>query len=98
MVLYMLMALGTCTVITAVLLLLHTLNSPEGSTAWISSRSVPAKTAAAAAAADSAPAKPLTKDLDPDFVDSTVKDAKLLAKKCAPGCEARGNCNAEEGR
>jgi len=45
-----------------------------------------------------AASKPLTKELDPDYVEPKAQQLVVYAKKCAPGCEQQGNCNAEEGR
>jgi hypothetical protein len=39
-----------------------------------------------------------SEEQDPDWVNSTAAAVKFMLKKCAPGCEVRGNCNAEEGR
>lgn len=105
LVLYLLITIGTCTLITAVLLLIHTLDMPSRVLVTGHNSSIPGSAAAAAGrsvakppANDTGPPKPLSKELDPDFVDSAAQKAKSAKKACAAGCEIRGNCNAEEGR
>jgi hypothetical protein len=128
MVLYMVLALGACTLLTAGVLLAHTLEhsdngvavlpvvvwsggSGSGSGSSSSRPAAPVSAEAAAAAAAAAAAKkavaaaaglhqhqPLTKELDPDYVEPKAKAAVTYAKRCPAGCTKNGNCNAEEGR
>lgn len=100
LVLYMLMALGTCTIVTAILLVVHTMDAKsDGGLVWISRQQAAGGAAKGGkGGATGEPAKPITKDLDPDYVEPAAKQAAILLKKCPAGCEARGNCNAEEGR
>lgn len=46
------------------------------------------------------PRKPLTKELDPDYVVGVQSAEQVVqqGKECPPGCEKQGNCNADEGR
>eukprot|EP00878_Enallax_costatus_P016506 GHUV01017315.1.p1 GENE.GHUV01017315.1~~GHUV01017315.1.p1 ORF type:complete len:576 (+),score=57.68 GHUV01017315.1:463-2190(+) len=105
LVLYLLIAIGTCTLITAILLVMHTVDMPptvvvrslNGSTSSNSSKGSAAAGKPKSQATDAGPPKPLSKELDPDFVDSKAQAVKS-AKACPLGCEIRGNCNAEEGR
>jgi hypothetical protein len=98
----MLLALGACTILTAGLLLTRTIEKPSDALMWVGRQPVhPATVTAAAAAAVAAPEaiqKPLTKDLDPDYVEPKAQQAGTFSKACPTGCEKQGNCNAEEGR
>ncbi len=96
----MLLALGTCTIITAGLLLTRTIQKPSDALMWVGRQPVLHPTAAKAAAAVAAEVtnKPLTKDLDPDYVEPKAKQEAAFSKPCPAGCEKQGNCNAEEGR
>lgn len=103
-VLYLLLTLGCCTIITAVLLMIQTLDDSSVTYLWISKQQQPQRLVSGAAA----PAKVVAGDallkttgyreLDTDWVNSTAAAVKFTLKKCAPECEVRGNCHAEEGR
>jgi hypothetical protein len=98
-VLYLLLALGCCTILTAMLLVLQTLNDNNVTYQWISKQQPQSWTSRAAAAASNMPAGgALAKERDFDWVNDTAAAVKFSVKKCAPGCELLGNCNAEEGR
>ncbi|KAF8062027.1 glucuronosyltransferase [Scenedesmus sp. PABB004] len=109
LVLYALLALGACTVATAVALVLHALDAPGGGGAgtlvvWGGGAGAPRGGGGRAGAprppgaAGRGPG-PVSKEMDPDYVDArAAAAAAAAAKKCTPGCELRGNCNAEEGR
>ena len=101
----MLLALGACTIITAGLLLTRTIEKPSDALMWVGRQPMHPATVTAAAAAAAAVAaapeaiqKPLTKDLDPDYVEPKAQQAVTFSKECPTGCEKQGNCNAEEGR
>ena len=95
----MLLAVGGCTIITAGLLMTRTIEKPSDALMWVGRQPVNAAAAAAVkAAVEPEVKKPLTKELDPDYVEPNAQQAVMLSKPCPPGCEAQGNCNAEEGR
>jgi hypothetical protein len=92
-----LLAMGACTILTAGLLLTRTIEKPSDALVWVGRQPVPeAQTRAAAEPEDQ---KPLTKDLDPDYIETpTSQQPAAYKKECPAGCEQQGNCNAEEGR
>jgi hypothetical protein len=94
---FMLMLLGVCSVVTAILLMLSTTKGnlvSFGSIVSISS------TTGSSKASGDLNAEPVNSELDPDFVlpatQSTTPGA--YRKECPQGCEKNGNCNYEEGR
>jgi hypothetical protein len=111
LVLCVLLALGVCTLMTATMLLLHVLDVPGDGLVWMGTGQLAGRLTISAARSShpggggssssrsAGSTHPLSKELDPDFVDAAAKAAATAgAKKCKPGCEQRGNCNAEEGR
>lgn len=92
-----LLALGACTILTAGLLLTRTIEKPSDALVWVGRQPVPEASTQAAVEPDVK--KPLTKDLDPDYVEApTSQQPAAYKKECPAGCEQQGNCNAEEGR
>lgn len=96
----MLLALGACTIITAGLLLTRTIEKPSDALMWVGRQPIHTVPAAAEKAASEAEVKkPLTKELDPDYVvQPNPQQTVVYKKECPAGCEKQGNCNAEEGR
>jgi hypothetical protein len=93
----MLLALGGCTILTAGLLLTRTIEKPSDALIWVGRQTVPE--AAPKAAPEPEVKKPLTKELDPDYVvEINARQTVVYKKECPAGCEKQGNCNAEEGR
>jgi hypothetical protein len=104
-VLYLLLALGSCTIITAILLAVETLDDINVTYRQISKQQQARTWTSRAAANGMTPAgtallkrRQGSEEQDPDWVNSTAAAVKFMVKECAPGCEVRGNCNAEEGR
>jgi hypothetical protein len=103
-VLYLLLALGSCTLFTAILLAVETIDDTNVTYQWISKQQQPRSWTSRAAANGLMPAgdallnRKGSEEQDPDWVNSTAAAVIFMVKKCAPGCEVRGNCNAEEGR
>jgi hypothetical protein len=102
----MLLALGTCTLITAALLVLHIIDSRSDFVITVrqqqSGRGAGSEGTAINGGGDAAvldrSTAPLTKELDPDFIERASESLRVRFKPCPAGCEKRGNCNAEEGR
>lgn len=94
----MLLLLAGCTIITAGMLLTRTIDKPSDALGVLAGRQSVVETTTPAADADTR--KPLTKELDPDYIEAKTRgdQAVTYGKKCPPGCEKQGNCNAEEGR
>jgi hypothetical protein len=103
-VLCLLLALGCCTIITAMLLMLQTLNDSNVTYLRISKQQQLQSWTRRAAANGKVPTggrlveTHVSREQDPDWVNSIAANVKFALKKCAPGCEVRGNCNVEEGR
>lgn len=100
-------ALGACTFLTAGLLLTRAIEKPSDALVWAGGRqqqssaeSDAATQQQQAAVSSQDPRKPLTKELDPDYVVGVQSAEQVVqqGKECPPGCEKQGNCNAEEGR
>lgn len=94
-------ALGACTILTAGLLLTRAIEKPSDALVWVGGRQQQSIADAPAEQTEAQqPSRPITKELDPDYVVGVQSAEQVVqqGKECPPGCERQGNCNAEEGR
>lgn len=94
-----LLVVGGCTIATAGLLMTRAIEKPSDALLWVGKQQATPAAKVQPAEEQLELTKPMTKELDPDYIEPKAQQAVVYAgRECPAGCEKQGNCNAEEGR